>query len=201
MSGENSDTGANTRGRGPITSAEELHLGRLNLAPQPRSAVRLLLDLDICMASCTNGCEVRCSFFYHPGNVGVFSLRELATYALVCRRCEQPHCVAACPRDALEQQLDKDKLLIRHSLRCVNCRSCSHACPYGTIHPAFLPASVHNCDYCLDRREAEGEPLCIATCPYNALGLRAESGQLDEHTFLVGDHLLARSVHWKREKA
>lgn len=201
MRGENSDPAAVTRGRAPFTSAEELHLGHLNASARPRAAVRLFLDLDICLASCAKGCEVRCSFFYHPGNVGVFSLRELATYALVCRRCEHPHCVAACPREALEQQADKDKMLIRHSMRCVNCRSCSHACPYGTIHPAFLPAHVHNCDYCLDRRGDEGEPLCIASCPFHALGLRPDSEELDGHTFLVGDHLLVRSVHWKRERA
>jgi len=38
------------------------------------------------------------------GPKGIKSIAELVTYALVCRRCEEPHCVNACPFEALEQQ-------------------------------------------------------------------------------------------------
>ena len=84
------------------------------------------------------------------GDYGIVSVAELASYALVCRRCEEPHCVNACPQEALEQQKDQAKLLVRHPLRCISCKSCSHACPYGTIYPEHVPLLFHHCDYCLD---------------------------------------------------
>ena len=60
--------------------------------------------------------------FYHPDNDGVLSLREFATYAVICRQCELANCVEACPKEALEQQ--PDGTLKRYNLRCIACRSC-----------------------------------------------------------------------------
>lgn len=181
-------------------SAEQLHHGRLETEPSAGPDMRLYVDLDVCSEKCGE-CEISCSYFYHPDNNGIISVAELATYALVCRRCDDPHCVAACPKDALEQQEDLDDMLVRHSMRCISCRSCSHACPYGTIYPELVPQLAHVCDYCLDRREDQGEPLCIATCPYDALKLMPGDTELDENTFLVGGNLIVHSTHWDREKA
>jgi Fe-S-cluster-containing dehydrogenase component len=103
--------------------------------------------------------------------------------------------------EALEQQGGKEKLLIRHNMRCVSCGSCSHACPYGTIYPENVPYIVHNCDFCLDRRERKGEPLCIKSCPHGALKLVNSQEQLPERTYLVGRNLVVHSTHWEREKA
>ena len=175
---------------------------------------RLFINLDICASQQCKECVIECSYFYHrqfPGNNGIRSVIELVAYALVCRRCEEPHCVNACPVEALEQQKDKDKLLIRHNMRCISCKSCSHACPYGTIYPENVPYLIHNCDFCLDRRDQKNEPLCIKSCPYGALSLQPEADppmaekegniELDENTFLVGDNLIVHSTHWDRDKA
>ena len=186
------------------TSAEQIHQSRLNTKPEKGKDERLYIDLDICASGKCQKCEIQCSYFYHaqdPGNNGIFSVAELATYALVCRRCEEPHCVNACPKEALEQDKEKDKLLVRHNMRCVSCRSCSHACPYGTIYPELVPQLIHNCDFCLDRRSEKNEPLCIKTCPHGALSLKKADSELDANTFLVGDNLIVHSTHWQREKA
>jgi Fe-S-cluster-containing dehydrogenase component len=182
------------------TSAEQIHHGKLNLQPRKGGDLRLFIDLDICESGECKECELQCSFYYHPGNNGILSVAELAAYAVVCRRCEEPHCVNACPREALEQQKDKEKLLVRHNLRCVSCRSCSHACPYGTIYPEHVPLLIHNCDFCLDRRGQKDEPLCIKTCRYGALSLKAGDAKPDENTFPVGDLLMVHSTRWEREK-
>ena len=92
------------------TSAEQLHQGKLNQKPKKGSDVRLYIDLDVCATGECQDCIIKCSYFYHPDNNGIVSVAELATYALVCRRCEEPHCVNSCPHDALEQQKEKDKL-------------------------------------------------------------------------------------------
>lgn len=183
------------------TSAEQIHQGKVNIEPKKSNDERLFIDLDICATGDCKECKIQCSYFYHPDNNGIISVAELATYCLVCRRCEEPHCVNACPKEALEQQKDKDKLLIRHNLRCVSCKSCSHACPYGTIYPENVPLMIHNCDFCLDRRNQKDEPLCIKTCPYGALSLKKGDIKLDPNTFLVGDNIIVHSTHWQRDKA
>jgi Fe-S-cluster-containing dehydrogenase component len=183
------------------TSAEELHHGRLNIEPVQGPGMRLFIDLDVCATGQCDACDLQCSYFYHPDNNGIVSVAELATYALVCRRCEEPHCVSSCPFDALEQRESQDRLLVRHNMRCVSCKSCSHACPYGTIYPENVPLMVHICDFCLDRRNAPGEPLCIKSCSYKALKLVKGDEALSEKTFLVGDNLIVHSTHWMRELA
>ena len=186
------------------TSAEQIHQGKLPVEPKKGTDARLFIDLDICVSGQCKKCEIKCSYFYHrqaPDNNGIISVAELASYALACRRCEEPHCVNACPKEALEQDKEKDKLLIRHNMRCVSCKSCSHACPYGTIYPELVPLLIHNCDFCLDRRSEKDEPLCIKSCPYGALRLEKADIKLDENSFLVGDNLIVHSTHWQREKA
>ena len=185
------------------TSADQAHQGNVNIDPKKGKDKRLFIDLDVCGAGECKDCVIKCSYFSHRQykNNGILSVAELATYALVCRRCEDPHCVASCPVDALEQQEDKDNFLMRHNMRCISCGSCSHACPYGTIYPELVPYLCHNCDFCLDRRKDKDEPLCIKTCPYGALSLKSGDIELDENTFLVGDNIIVHSTHWDREKA
>lgn len=184
-----------------VTSVTELYHRQVNMNPQKSAAMRLFVDLDVCASCDCADCEARCSYLYHPDNNGVISVNELATYYLVCRRCDEPHCVNACPREALEQQKDKGKLLVRHTMRCVSCKTCSHACPYGTIYPTHVPLLIQICDYCLDRRQTPNEPLCVTTCTRGALSLKAGDSELGDDTFLVGDHLIVHSTHWRREKA
>ena len=182
------------------TSAEQIHQGKINTEPRKGKDKRLFVDLDVCSAGECKECVIKCSYFYHPQNLGIISVVELAAYYLVCRRCEEAHCVNACPVEALERQEDKDNLLVRHNMRCISCKSCAHACPYGAIYPELVPLLVHNCDFCLDRRGQKDEPLCIKTCPYGALSLKEAGRKLDENTFLVGDNLIIHSTHWNREK-
>ena len=183
------------------TSAEQIHHGKLNVKPEKGGDPRLYVDLDICASGKCKECKIKCSYFYHSDNIGIISVAELATYALVCRRCDEAHCVNACTVEALEQEKEKDKLLTRHNMRCVSCKSCSHACPYGTIYPELVPLLIHNCDFCFDRRNASDEPLCIKTCPYGALSIKKGDSEIPEDTFLVGDNIIVHSTHWQREKA
>lgn len=183
------------------TSAEQIHQGKLNVKPGESGDKRLFIDLDICASGKCRNCVIKCSYFHHPENNGIISVAELATYALVCRRCEEAHCVNACPKDALEQDKDRNKLLNRHNMRCISCKSCSHACPYGTIYAELVPLLIHNCDFCLDRRDEEGEPLCIKSCPYGALSLKGNRPEPDAGIFPVGDNIMVHSTHWQWEKA
>ena len=155
---------------------------------------RLYIDLDRCNR-CPK-CVIECSYFYHPGNNGITSLREIAAYAVICRQCEEGTCVLACPKEALEKQ--KDKILKRYNLRCIKCNSCSFSCPFGTILPEFIPYAFSHCDFCLDRRQKD-IPLCVKTCPYGALKYGKFEPNEENDEFLVGDNLIIRAKKWLRE--
>jgi len=180
------------------TSVDQLH-GDITLQPEQGSDIRLFIDLDKCSLDECTECTVKCSYFFHPENTGINSIIELVTYALVCRQCEEPHCIKACPKDALEQLETNNRILTRYTVRCVSCRSCSHACPYGTIYPEMVPRMANICDYCLDRRDVE--PVCIGSCPYGALRMVKGDIELGEDTFLIGDNLIVHSTHWNRDNA
>ncbi len=181
--------------------AQQMRYRELDPQHQRGSDQRLFIDLDVCASHQCKTCAIQCSYYELLQNNGIRSVIELATYALVCRRCEDPHCVKACPVDALEQQKEKGSLLVRHDMLCISCQSCSLACPYGTIYADYVPLLSHNCDFCLDRRGRKDEPLCVKTCSHGALRLTQGDFDGDENTFLVGDHLIVHSTHWKREKA
>ncbi|MBL7076542.1 MAG: hypothetical protein ISS31_03625 [Kiritimatiellae bacterium] len=158
-------------------------------------AKRLLIDLTKC-DDCTC-CGVDCAYFYRSDarDHGILKLRELATFLLVCRRCEEPSCVAACPFEALERQ--EDGVLKRHSMRCVSCKCCAHACPFGTIYPDALPFYLTQCDFCMGaNREA---PPCAGTCEKGAIEYRAVAEGEDEDIHLIGEHLAVRAAKWERE--
>ena len=159
---------------------------------------KLFVDLDICSTACPE-CVVDCSYFYHPENNGIYPLRELLTYSLICRKCEEAHCVNSCPQNALEKQ--EDNILKRYYMRCIGCKSCSHACPYGAIYPELIPYLNSKCDLCLDRRSQKDEPVCISTCPYGALSLKDIESDEEKHIYAVGDNVVVHSTHWIREKA
>ena len=156
-------------------------------------AKRLFIDLDACDACDT--CGVDCAYMYRasPKDHGVLTLRERATFMLVCRRCEDPSCVAACRFDALERQ--EDGVLKRHNMRCVSCKCCSHACPFGTIYPETVPFYVTQCDYCLSSCTAE--PPCVASCTKGALAYR-EVDESEAGVYLLDETLAVKASKWEK---
>ncbi len=108
---------------------------------------RLLIDIDL--YSDSRDKEFGCSYFYHSGNKGLRSLVELATYALICRKCELAACIESCPNEALGRK-EEDKILQKYNMRCTSCKSCVNGCPFGTIYPEMMTYLVPRCDFCLD---------------------------------------------------
>ncbi len=158
-------------------------------------AKRLFIDLNKCDAC--DACAAACAYPYRPRpeDHGLLALRELATFALVCRRCEEPCCVAACKFRALERQ--PDGVLRRHNLRCVSCKCCSHACPFGTIYPETLPFYATACDLCAAAGDAA--PPCVATCPGHALEFREVEASPKDGIFLVGERLAVKAPRWDKQ--
>jgi Fe-S-cluster-containing hydrogenase component 2 len=147
----------------------------------------LVLDLDAC-SDCTE-CTVKCAHHWHPHNDAVAALRELAAYAVACRKCEEKACANACPTEALEA--GEDGTLVRHNLRCVGCLSCVRACPFGTLFDEVISFLVGSCDLC----GGEGTPPCVENCEKKALQVVEE---LPEEAVEVRPGFAAKGRSWVR---
>jgi Fe-S-cluster-containing hydrogenase component 2 len=154
---------------------------------------RLFVDLEIC-DKCQD-CKVCCDYFYHPQNNGISSLREYATFATICRHCEQAPCVNSCYHDALERAPDGH--IKRYKMRCTSCKSCSLACPFGVIFEDFIPYLDSCCDYCLGL--VDKLPRCVGSCPQNAIQVKEIEENLEQNIYFVGQHLAVHTPKWSRE--
>jgi Fe-S-cluster-containing dehydrogenase component len=165
-------------------------------SPKPAEKKRrLFVDLEVC-ARCPE-CVTKCTYFYHPGNNGVISLRERAAMTVLCRRCENPVCVSVCPREALER--DEGGVLRRYGVRCVGCKSCSIACPFGTLLPEVIPYAISVCDYCIERLQENELPVCVTSCPLHAVRFEEMEGEVPKNNHIVDEHLVVHAIPWKKE--
>jgi Fe-S-cluster-containing dehydrogenase component len=105
--------------------------------------------------------------------INVLAAKFVSTYvhlkmALTCRLCEDAPCVAACPRDALEQSEEAGVVLIDED-KCNGCGWCIEACDFGavTLHPETRVVMM--CDLCAHR--SDKNPQCVEWCPEEALYL------------------------------
>jgi len=158
--------------------------------------MRLIIDLQKC-DKCESCC-VDCGYHdrLHTQEHGMSGLRERATFALICRRCNSASCMDACAFEALQR--GEDGILHRRNLRCVSCKMCAHACPFGTIYTDMLSFYQVNCDMCLERNDTE--PPCVASCPHGALEYRV-TDPADTETHVIDKHLAARANRWVRQEA
>ena len=158
---------------------------------------KLLIDLNLYAENKDK--EFGCSYFYHSDNKGVRSLLELATYVVVCRKCELAPCVTACPNEALEKR--EDKILEKYNLRCTSCKSCSHACPFGTIYPEMVTYFAAKCDFCLDRLSGDELPLCVKKSPEGLLKYGDFKEDKEKKIYAAGENVLVKVENWERNGA
>lgn len=157
---------------------------------------RLLIDLEKCAEH--EHCGAQCVYTHHPENDGVTSLREMAHFGVVCRRCSDEPCVRACPQKALEKQ--KDKVLKRYTMRCTSCKTCSYACPFGTIYPETIPYLVSRCDLCLGKIPDGEKPKCVATCGHGYIQYGDFEENSNENVYRLSENILVKSDYqWERD--
>jgi Fe-S-cluster-containing dehydrogenase component len=99
-------------------------------------------------------------------NSGSFPQVTRTFTSLSCMHCEEPACVAICPSGALSKR-EEDGIVVVDKEVCINCKSCSTACPFDV--PQY-DEKMDKCDACLSlERAADEEPRCVITCPCQAL--------------------------------
>ncbi|HHY26260.1 MAG TPA: 4Fe-4S dicluster domain-containing protein [Desulfitobacterium dehalogenans] len=86
-----------------------------------------------------------------------------ATISMGCNHCKNPQCLLNCPAGAYTR-LDNGIVYQDHS-KCIGCRMCVMACPYGV--PQYDPeeGKTSKCSYCKERIEQGLEPRCVEACP------------------------------------
>ena len=102
---------------------------------------------------------------------------------VLCNHCDNPPCVRACPTKATFQ--NKDGIVAMDYHRCIGCRFCMAACPYGSrsfnwrdpreaanlsdpnkytrSFPTRMRGVVEKCNFCVERLGRGEEPACVET--------------------------------------
>jgi anaerobic dimethyl sulfoxide reductase subunit B (iron-sulfur subunit) len=100
--------------------------------------------------------------------------------SVACMHCQEAPCVAACPAGAMTKR--EDGVVLIDADKCIGCRYCEWACPYGA--PQFDEAAgvMTKCNLCQDLLAQGQNPACVDACPMRALevgelaDLRAKHG-------------------------
>lgn len=97
---------------------------------------------------------------------------------LLCNHCDNPPCVRVCPTQATFKRADGIVMMDMH--RCIGCRFCMAACPYGARSfnykdprkldpgleknpefPTRMRGVVEKCTLCYERLAKGLEPACV----------------------------------------
>lgn len=101
-----------------------------------------------------------------------------------CNHCDNPPCVRVCPTQATWKRDDGVVAIDEH--RCIGCRYCVAACPYGSrsfnfvdprpflVHttseyPTRTRGVVEKCNLCEERLAKGQPPACVRACPGGAM--------------------------------
>jgi [DsrC]-trisulfide reductase subunit O len=102
---------------------------------------------------------------------------EQRPYLVLCNHCQNPPCVRACPTQATFKRAS-DGIVMMDYHRCIGCRFCMAACPFGSrsfnfrdprpfikdLNPNFPTRTkgvVEKCNFCQERLAVGKMPACV----------------------------------------
>lgn len=157
----------------------------------------LVIDLDVCVGC--HACVTSCKQWntssaagplsdhdpYGPDTSGVFFNRvqtfevgqypetQVVHFPKSCLHCEEPPCVPVCPTGASYKRKE-DGIVLVDADKCIGCKYCAWACPYGAREFDEERGIMTKCTLCVDRIYDESipverrNPACVNACPTNA---------------------------------
>lgn len=152
-----------------------------------------LIDLNRCVGchSCTVACKseqntapTKSPLLFKGGNIETPAhvnyrwvvVQEGGTYPEVwrkfitssCNHCQDPACLKSCPVKAITKRASDGVVLIDEA-KCIGCKYCIWACPYGAPQWNEASKKVEKCNMCVDRTDKGLQPACATTCVGKAL--------------------------------
>ena len=127
----------------------------------------LVIDPEICTGCriCEQVCSVVNENVVNPYRARIKVMRwdlEGVVVPMVCQQCDTPMCMEVCPVNALEKNPDTGVVTVNYD-RCIGCRMCVAACPFGLMMYDFADKKVIKCEQC------QGDPQCVRFCDAGAL--------------------------------
>jgi Fe-S-cluster-containing dehydrogenase component len=108
------------------------------------------------------------------GGSGHFPDVEMYFLTVQCQHCQEPSCVHVCPTSA--SHIAADGTVQIDQRKCIGCRFCVMACPYGVRYLNQEERVVEKCTLC-EPKISRGElPQCVSQCG----GMARYFGDLDE---------------------
>ena len=133
----------------------------------------IVVDLDRCIGcySCEVNCKVENNIalgeywnkVITEGPFGTFPDVEQYWLPTMCQQCEDAPCVHVCPTGASYRDENNNIVLVDKS-KCIGCKYCMLACPYGVRSWNEEEKCVEKCTLC-GHLTANGEdPMCVQKC-------------------------------------
>ncbi|MGV8084121.1 MAG: 4Fe-4S dicluster domain-containing protein [Coriobacteriia bacterium] len=137
----------------------------------------LVIDLDRCTGC--RSCEVACKMengvglgvYWNKvltvGPAGTFPDIEQYWLPAHCQQCEDAPCVKVCPTGASYRD-PKTNIVLIDKAKCIGCKYCMIACPYGVRSFNEAEKVVEKCTLCTQLTSAGEKPACVHNCATGA---------------------------------
>ena len=147
----------------------------------------IVVDLDRCIGCF--GCEISCKMENNvalgeywnkviiEGPHGTFPDVEQYWLPTMCQQCEESPCTHVCPTGASYRDEQTGMVLVNKE-KCIGCKYCMMACPYGVRSWNEEQQVVEKCTLCQHLTSQGKEPACVHNCP----GEARFYGDLDDPT-------------------
>jgi carbon-monoxide dehydrogenase iron sulfur subunit len=156
--------------------------------PSSKDKRRLMVNVNVARCLGCRSCELACAVAHSvareleavarsgqkPGYRITVEASADKAVPLHCNHCEQAACVLACPTGAIWRESETGPVLCAPE-RCIGCKMCVQACPFGVIALRPDGKGVLKCDLCGERLAAGEQPACVVACPTGALVFAEET--------------------------